>query len=292
MADIITGTPQLDASEMEMINAVVQNELSYAAKLAPTTRDVSMFAVPGASSISFPKADSFVATNRAKSTVVDAQALTFEKDTMLLDQSPTVKYIVDTYADLQARVDAELESAKRAASASARFVDAKIASELIANAGYTHNGIAADVDSTAVIKMQEFILQNNGNLEDCVYVASVDQRSVLLGLPEFTEMQVYGQAPTAIQTGVIGMLYGCPLIVSNGIGSQNVLCYSSEGIALGFQRGFRRDEEKAIDYGTGAMKVVYDAVFSAKALQLGQGTAIDGVTPLAPTVSALIAKLN
>ena len=288
----VTGTPQLDAMQMEMIGQIVQKELAYKAKLMPTVTDVSSFAIEGADSISFPKTGSFTATNRAKSGTVGTQALTFDKDTLLLDQSPTVKYIVDSYANLQSRVNAEIESAKRAASAQARFVDFAIANEIMGVAGHVINGIPADVTSSNMLELQEFILQNNGELEDMVYVASIDQRTKLLELPQFTEAQVYGGQPTAIQTGVIGMIYGVPVIITNGIGAQNVLCYSKEALALGFQKGFTRDEEKAIDYGTGATKVVYDAVFGVKGCQLGQGTEIDGSTALAANVSALVAKLN
>jgi len=292
MADVITGTPQLDAVEMEMIEAMVQKELAYKAKLFGTITDVSQFAVEGSKSISFPKTGSFTAVDRAKSTVVDAQALTFSLDTLLLDKDPTVKYIIDSYSDIQARVNAELESAKRAASASARFVDAAIIAELLAAAGYTVNGAPADVTAGNMLLLQEFNLQNNAELEDLTYVASVDQRTKLLSLPEFTESQVYGMNPSPIQSGIFGTIYGNPVIVSNGIGSQQVLNYSKEAAVIGFQRGFRRDEEKAIDYGTGAKKVVYDAIFGVKAVQLGQGTEIDGVTPLGAAECALISKLN
>lgn len=292
MVDVVTGTPQLDATQMELISMMVQKELAYKAKLFGTTRDVSSFATVGSKSISFPKSGSFTATNRAKSAKVDAQALTFGLDTLLLDQSPTVKYIVDTYADLQAMVNAEIESSVRAASASARFVDAAIAQAILTYAGHTQNAIAADATAASLLALQEFNLQNNAELEELVYVISVDQRTKILSLPEFTEAQVYGVAPSAISTGVIGTIYGNPVIISNGIGQQQVFNYSSEGIVTGFQKGFTRDEQKDIDYGSGAKKVVLDAVFGVKGVQLGQGTEIDGVTPLGAAESALIAKLN
>ena len=289
----VTGTPQLDAMQMEMIGQIVQKELAYKAKLMPTITDVSNFAIDGADSISFPKTGSFTATNRAKSGTVGTQALTFDKDTLLLNQSPTVKYIVDSYANIQSRVNAEIESAKRAASAQARFVDSAIATELYNVAGHIINdGVApASVTGSNMLELQEFALQNNGELEDLVYIASVNQRTALLGLPQFTEAQVYGGQPTSIQTGVIGMIYGVPVIITNGI-VDNVMCYSKEGLALGFQKGFTRDEEKAIDYGTGAMKVVYDAIFGVKGCQIEQGTKIDGSTALDAGKSALVARLN
>ena len=293
MADVITGTPQLDATEMALIAAIVQKELKAKAKLGGTVRDVSMFAKPGALSIAFPKASSFVAGNRAKSAVVDAQALTLANDVIALDQDPTVKYIIDSFSELQSMVDAELESAKRAASANARYVDSAIAAALEAAKGHVVNGVPADVTSADVLNMQEFLLQNNAELENMFTVASVDQRTILMGLPEFTEAQIYGQSPTPIVTGFIGFLYGVPLIISNNLGgSQKMYTYEKDGIALGFQRGFRRDEEKAIDYGTGAKKVVWDAIFGVGGMELGQGTQIDNVTPLAGTESALIASLN
>lgn len=293
MADVITGTPQLDATELALIAAVVQKELKAKAKLGGTVRDVSSFATPGSKSIDFPKASSFVAANRAKSASNDAQALTFDTDPLLLDQSPTVKYIIDSYSELQSMVNAELESAKRAASASARFVDSAIAAVIEAAKGHVVNGVAADVTSADILEMQEFILQNNGELENMWTVASVDQRTKLMALPEFTEAQIYGVTPTPIQTGFIGMLYGVPLIISNNLGGlQRVYTYESDAIALGFQQGFRRDEEKAIDFGTGAKKVVWDAIFGVAAMELGEGTQIDQATALAAGESALIASLN
>jgi len=292
MADVITGTPQLDATELEMISSLVQKELAYKAKLFSTISDVSSFAIAGAKSISFPKTGSFTAVNRNKSTKVDAAALSYELDILLLNHDPTIKYIIDSYADLQSQVDAELESAKRASTGAARYLDAVIASVIAANPGHTVNPVTpADADAAAMLQLQEFCLQNNAELDELAYTVSIDQRTKLLGLSEFTEAQVYGGAPTAIQTGIIGYIYGVPVIISNGIGARQIFCHSKEAVVGGFQRGFRRDEEKAIDYGTGAKKVVWDAVLGVAAVQIEQGTEIDGTTPLT-SGSALIAKLN
>lgn len=293
MVDVITGTPQLDATEMALIEAVVQKELIAKAKLAGTVRDVSMFAKPGSKEISFPKADSFTATNRGKSTKVDAQALTFELDTLLLNQDPTIKYIIDSFSELQSMVNAELESAKRSASAGALYVDSAIVTEVETGKGHTVNGVPADITAAAILEMQEFCLQNNGELEELSLIISVDQRSKMLALPEFTENQVYGLNPTPIQSGMFGSIYGMPVIVSNNLsGAQKAYVYAKDAIALGFQRGWRRDAQKDVDYGTGAQKVVWDTVFGVKAMQIEQGTEIDGSTALGAGESALIASLN
>ena len=86
MPDVITGNTQVGPTKQEVIAAIVQKELKFAAKLAGYVTDVSQFAQKGMNQVSFPKLTSFTVQKRATGVAGDIQALTATKDTLALDQ--------------------------------------------------------------------------------------------------------------------------------------------------------------------------------------------------------------
>jgi hypothetical protein len=289
MADVITGS-QLDSTKMAKIAQIAQRELEAAAVVRPTCMDISSLVAPGDKSVDVSKLTSFTATNRGEGTAVDAAALTSSNDTLLLDEVPTVKYVIDSYSALQYRINAEIEYAQRAGSALARYVDNTIITELEAGKGDSVNAVAADIDKDAILDMREYLIRNNGNKDNFTLLLPPDQEKVMLGIAEFTRADIYGTSN--IPNGMIGRVYGVNVLISNLMPVQQAYMYESSAIALAFQREVRRDSEKNIDYGTGAERVVFDAVFGVKSMQTAKGVKLDGSTPNGAGESALIVGLN
>lgn len=279
MADVITGNTELGATKQDLIAALVQRELAFKAKLVPVITDVSMFAVPGAKSISFPKLTGFTVVDRSEGSQGDASALTATVDTMNLDFNAYVAYIIDAMTKKQANINAELEFAKRAAAAHGRYVDSQIIAALLAGAAHFQN-VGADVDVTYanLVDMQYRYLNAEGLLEEGTWLVSVSQNKAILGLTEFKDTSAFGEM--VIRDGFVKQILGMPVVIHSGLASKELYLVGKEGLAIGFQSAPAMDEQKANEYGVGASRVAVDQLFGLKALHTGEKGAAAGKSPL------------
>lgn len=276
MADTVS-TPGLS---MELIQAAVQKELQFKAKLVPQITDVSAFAIPGHNQISFPKLTSFTVVDRVEGVAGDATALTDSKDTLDLDQNAYVAWIIDSKSKMQTRIDAEIENATRAASAQARFVDSAIITEA-ETVGVPEATAIGDVTRDILLQMQENLLVNDADPDKLSLWISPQQRTALLKINEFTRADAYGSSN--IPGGMVGMVFGVPVLMHNGLGAQQYFMVEKDGLAIGFQKGLSMDEQGANEFGVGAKRKAMDQCFGVKGLQLGE----KGVLA---TESALVVK--
>ena len=214
MADAITGNVELGSTKMDLIASAVQRELAFRAKLVPTIMDVSQFAEPGLKPIEFPKLTSFSVAKRVEGSPGDATVLTATTDVMNLDQNAYVAWIIDATSKIQSRIDAQVQFAERAAAAHARQVDLDIITELETVAGLNEAAVG-DVTKANILNMREFLLGNDAMMEDLVFVVAVDQERALLDISEFSQNDIYGSP--VIQSGVIGSLYGIPVMRQSSI---------------------------------------------------------------------------
>jgi len=279
MADAITGNTELGATKQDLIASMVQRELAFKAKLLPWVTDVSMFAVPGAKSISFPKLTSFTVVDRAEGVAGDATALTSTVDLMNLDNNAFVSYIIDAMTKKQSNIQAELQFAKNAAAAHARYVDSQLIVAIAAAAASFIN-VGADVNVTYgnLTTMQESYLTADGLVEDGVWLMSIAQNKVVAGLAEFKDSSAFGEM--VIRNGFVSQILGFPVVLHNGLASKQLFLMSKESMAIGFQSAPAMEEQQAIEFGTGSTRVVIDQLFGIKALQTGLKGAAAGKSPL------------
>lgn len=278
MADVIIANTQTLATKMDYIAQMVQKELKEKAILSGYFTDVSQWAVKGVKSISFPKLTSFVVNERASGMTVDAQALTSSVDKLDLDIPAFIKWIIDTNDSVQSTIEWEVETVLRAASAHGRYLDRKLIDE--AMAARFEVTVAGDITRDNVLEMREYLRKNQADLAQTALFVAPDQMTALLKIDEFTRAEVFGQA--VIPNGVIGRLYGLPVVEHNLLTDGEYFMAEKSSLAFGFQKAPAYAEEDAIDYGVGSKKRVMDALYGVKALQIGQANA-------APTKSALIA---
>ena len=276
MPDVITGNTQVGPTKQEVIAAIVQKELKFAAKLAGYVTDVSQFAVKGMSQVSFPKLSSFTVEKRATGVAGTIQALTATKDTMSLSERAYVAWLVDANDAIQSTLEWDLEAARRAASAHGRQVDLDLIVALQAAAGLDVG--AAPITRDFILNGRAFIKKNDGDLNQTVLVVSPEQEKEMLKISEFTQAQIYGGA--VIPNGVIGSVYGMPVITHNGLADGESLLFEKSGCALAFQKVPAMDEQKAIQYGTGATLKAMDQLYGIKALQLGEKGLLATQSPL------------
>lgn len=278
MADLITGNTQLSPTKAEIIAALVQKELAFQAKLVPTVTDVSMFAVKGASSISFPKFSSFTVVNRTSGAQGDASVLTGLKDTMSLNFNAYIAWIIDSSDEIQSSVEVQSLFAQRAAAAHARYVDTQIIAALIAGAGF-NQGVLTTITKDVILDLREYVMgTGQADLSDLYLIIPPDQEKAMLKIAEFTENQVYGAA--TIMSGQIGKVYGVPVIVHNGMTAGTAVMYSKNALAVGFQKSPAISEQGANEYGTGAVRVAMDQLFGTLVLEQAVNGAASGKSPL------------
>ena len=279
MADVIMGNTELGSTKQALIASLVQKELAFKAVLTGAVSDVSVYAQPGMKSIDFPKLSSFTVTNRVEGVAGEATALTSANDTLLLDKNAYVSWIIDAMTAIQSNIPAQMESAKRAAAAMARYVDSAIIAELRTAASHFQN-VGADVDATyanllnMVLKLEEA----DADLAQAAFIVSPKQKSVLMGLNEFKSSDYF--APQNVMRGQIGMILGVPVITHNGLAQKEVFLFEKSAVAIGFQKNAAYGEQDEIQYGVGAKRAAVDQLFGVKALQLAQKGAAAGKSPL------------
>lgn len=279
MADVITGNTELGASKQALIAALVQRELAFNAKLLPYFTDVSAFAIPGSKSISFPKLTSFTVVNRTEGSAGDASALTATVDTMDLNINAYIAYVIDSTTKLQSNIQAEMEYAKRAATAHGRYVDSQIITALAAGAAsFVNVGADADVTYANLVDMQEDYLIADGLMEQGAWLLSVQQNKAILSLSEFKDTSAFGEM--AIRDGVVKQILGMPVVIHNGLAGKQLFLVSKESLAVGFQKAPAMSEQEDNRYGVGAVRAAIDQLFGIKALQTGLKGAAAGKSPL------------
>jgi hypothetical protein len=268
MADVIIENTQLGATKAVLIAKMVQKELAFNAVLMKTVTDVSQFAIDGLKQISFPKLSSFTVANRTEGTAGSASAITATVDTMDLNFNAYVAWIVDAMTKKQSNINAELEIAKWASQAQARYVDEQIITKLASVASSFENvGAEVDVTYANLLAMKKKILKADGIIQNTCIIASPHQESVLFSLDEFKRADVYGQAN--IPSGVVGSILGMPVIVHNGLADKQLFMYEKSAIAVGFQKNASYGSQPAIEYGVGAERSAIDQLFGIVGLQLG-----------------------
>ena len=278
----VTGNAALVATKQDIISALVQRELISKSILAGTVLDVSRFAIKGSKTISFPKAGSFTAEDRATGVQATIQNLTFATDALAVDQNATVSWLIDPQDSIESAIDVDAEYSVRAAAALGLFLDEKIQTELEAVAVATTT-VAATITDAVILEMRSALLRRKADPRMLRLSISPEQEAGMLAINKFTLVEQYGSAVVA--SGALGFIYGMPVFVTPVISSAQYYMYEQSGIAMGFQRGLTMGERAAPEYGSTAMLKTLDQKFGIKGMQIAQQGVGAGL-------SALVVKDN
>lgn len=279
MADTIVANTQLDSSKMAMIAAAAQKSLAFSAKLFPTVTDLSFMVGKGMKSLDVPKLGEFTVTNRATGAAADAVVLTDGSDLMLLNKVPHINFIIDPQDEIQSRLDVQMEYAIRAAAAMGRYVDTQIVAEL--NSVGTQVGAAGAITKAWVLAAREYIASNNGDLGSTVLIVNAESEADLLAIDDFVRYDSVGGAGNApVVTGMIGRIYGVPVVLTNALASGEYHMYEKLGIAGAFQRAPQIGTNPDVKYGPTAQRWAIEAHFGVKGMQIQVGSAAAGKSAL------------
>ena len=279
MADAIQTLPN---TKNDLIVSAVQKNLIEKSVLAPTVRDVSAFAIKGATSFNVPKLSNFSVVNRTFGSAGDATALVDSSDQILLDNNAYIAYLYDSRDAYQSTIEYKIEAAMRASVAHAKNVDEKIITAIDLVAGVEVSKATFTTIKEQILEMRRQLLQNGSDISRMTIACGVDKEADMLAESDFVRADFYGSAN--VRLGQIGMLYGVPVVISRLITGDEMKMYDADGIGLAFQGGIEMSEQDANEYGANSKRVAMDQVFGIGGLELGE----QGV---GGTVSPLVAKL-
>lgn len=269
-------------TKADLIAALVQKELLEKASLTPFVSNLSGLAVKGAKSISIPKLSSFTVQSRAFGAAVSENAaLTDSVDTINLDKNKIVLFGYDSHDEMQSSINYMTATIERASAAHGRQVNTDILSMWSSTAGLNINGaVPADISTDDILDMREFLISNFADMTKSFLVIGSDQEKAMLKLPEFSRYDYRGGNASPIVNGQIGFVYGVPVIINQQIASQQAYMVNVDGSAYAFQKAPMVAEQVALQYGTGGKQVAVDTLYGVGGLQLGEGSAASGKSPL------------
>lgn len=272
----LIANTQMAPTKMDLIVEMAQRELKAQAQLAGFFADKSNFAVKGTKSVSFPKLSSFSVLDRSSGAAGTEQVVTASVDTLALDKNKQVLWVIDPSDEIQSTLNWELETVRLAASAHGRQFDRDLVDA--AMLARTEVSTTGDITRDLVLEMIEYLSKNFARKDQVALFISPAQRTAMLKISEFTQAQIYGNA--VIPTGTIGSVYGVPVVEAPILTDAEFFMAEREGLAFALQKAPAYDEQKAIEYGAGAMKRTLDQLYGVKALQIAQGTALAGKSAL------------
>lgn len=272
MADVLTGDSATDAMKQTIVAALVQRELIASSVLAPTIMDVSQFAQAGVDEIEFPKLGSFTVTKKTSGTPVDAAALTYGTDKLLLDQHAVVQWLIEKKANKQAAINLELENLQRAARAHAKQVDVDIHASLIAGvsaAGPDHiiAFAGASIDKTDILEAMRLLDVQEVPADQRYLAVNPAEHKAMLLISSFIDASQYG-ANQPIQNGEIGQVYGMKVLKSTVVTAGRPLVYHKEAATIGFQMQPQFDQDK--DLANLGTRFSLDQLYGIKTMQSGK----------------------
>ena len=275
-ANVLTNTKQ------DLIAALVQRELKEKASLTSFLTDLSSLAVKGSKSVSVPKLSSFTVQNRSFGAAASENAaLTDSKDTINLDKNKIVLFGYDAHDAQQSTIEYKAAAIMRASAAHGRQINSDILTMWASVAGLNINaGTPADITTDDILDMREYLMYGFADMSKSYLVIAADQEKVMLKLPEFSRYDYRGGGAAPIINGVIGQVYGVPVIINQQVAAQQAFMVNLEGSAYAFGMAPAVAEQQAIAYGTGGVQVAVDTTYGVGGLQLGEAGAASGKSPL------------
>lgn len=273
MADIITGDTATDVLKQTLVANMMQRQLIAQSVLLGTILDVSQFAVSGADEIEFPRMGNMLVTKKLSGTPVDAQAVVFATDKLLLNEHAVVQWLIEKKANKQANVNLEMANLQNATKSHAKQVDVDIHAALIAgvSAAAPDHVLAfagASFGRADIVQGLSFLDKQEFSNELRYIAVNPDDHASLLNITDFIDVSKYGST-RPVQNGELGMLFGATVLKSTVVTTGRPLIYQKECAAIGFQLDPSYDTDK--DLPNVAQRFSIDQLYGIKVLQLGKG---------------------
>ena len=256
MADALMGVTETSAASHAEVSKLAQTFLTQQAKLAATITTFSSLAVPGAASIELPRSGGFTVGSKSENTKVDSQIVTWEADTISLDQHRVIQFVLEDKAAIQSNVATVKDAIMKATKALALDMDTKIIVELRLASSSAPDHLIKFTDTTNedielgdILAARKLLIDQNIDPRECFMGVGSDQEKFMLAIDNFISAEKYG-SNEPILNGEIGKIYGMKVIVHTGF-NQEALFWHPSAVGFAIQQGTRFQTESALsDLGT------------------------------------------
>lgn len=268
-------------TEMDLILSIVQEELVRSAKLRPTVRDFSAQAEQGVKQIEIPRYDTHFADPGAQADdgLVADQTIDFAVDTLAISDWKTLPWSLPDRVVRQSRIPVEAELARSAGRKMGNYLDDKIIEQLrlaangtgglpdhirqMSGTGNTEMTLADITLGRQLLKRAEVDIDS----QPVYLLVSPEQEKVMLDLDNFRNADSYGSRE-ALVDGEIGKVYGCRVIVHNGLAAAEAIMYVKDAVAIAVQKDLKFETRRA---ALGRQKTEYAFSMGAGYTVLEQG---------------------
>jgi len=289
MADVITGVTEItNVSQREIMANMVQQYLQGAAMFPQRVQ--TFVAANGLKSVDIPRTGGFTVGSKAENTAVDAQALTWAVDNLPLTSHRVIQVLLEDIANIQSKVDQELQIAQRAGMDLAFDTDLRLVAEFYASASASApdhivayaNSAGANTMGAADVLNAKLLLDLQKVPQDGRYLA-VDPiaYSELLAVSDFVRVDAINanQVTEGIRPGVVGRIYGFEVFMSNAVTEDQNIAFHKSALAYGVQQGITYQTD--MDLPHLAMRHSFSQIYGLKGLDLGKRHVILGKATLA-----------
>ena len=284
MADVITGVTEItNVSQREIMENMVQQYLQ-AASMFP--QRVQTFAVArGIKSVDIPRTGGFTVGTKTENTAVDAQALTWAVDNLPLTNHRVIQVLMEDIANIQSKVDQELQIAQRAGLDLAFDTDLKIVNAFYSAASASApdhivayaNSVSDDTLGSADVMNAKYLLDLQKVPADGRYLA-VDPLgySQLLAVSDFVRVDAINanQLTEGIRPGVVGKIYGFEVFMSQAVTTKQNIAFHKSALAYGVQQGITYANQSALEHL--GVRHSFSQLYGVKGLDLGKRHVVIG----------------
>ncbi len=274
MSDVDMGVTETSATGVALVAAMVQAQLIANAQIMFTVQDESGRVGKGAKTVAFPKTGALTPVAKVENVATYSQALTYDVDTLTLDQHMHTLVRLEDKADAQSVVNIEADIIARAGRGMAVQMDTFLYTTLKAGASASapdqiinHYGSSAAITRTKILESRKLLDTQNVPSSDRYMLVSPKQEAQILDIDQFVSAEKYGDR-TALINGEIGQLFGFRILKST-ICEDDVTLYWHKS-ALAFARQIEPKWETFRNLDLLAWVYSLSSLYGAKVLDAGK----------------------
>lgn len=276
MADANIGITEVTAASEARIAQLVQSFLIQESMLLGKVTDYSFLSTPGAKSVSLPKSPGFNAVlDKAENTsaVLD-DTNAFSVDTISLNKHKYIQWLVEDFADTQAKVNVVQNHLMQAAKQLALQIDLDVIVQLKLGSAAAPDHLIKYIDTVTnviargdILAARALVVGQHLNPRECNIAVSPGKEAQLLNITDFIDASKYGNSE-AIQNGEIGKIYGMPVMIHSGLSAEETLVWHPSACGFASQIAPRvKSEYELKELGT---RYSIDTVYGVKVLDAGK----------------------
>lgn len=276
MADANMGITEVTAASEARIAQLVQSFLIQESYLMGKVTDYSFLAAPGAKSVSLPKSPGFNAVldkSENTSAVLD-DTNAFSVDTILLNKHKYIQWLIEDFADVQAKVNVVQNHLMQAAKQLALQIDKDLIVELKLGSAAAPDHLIKYIDTVTnviargdILAARALVVKQHLNPRECYIAISPDKEAEMLNISDFIDASKFGSSEP-IQNGVIGKVYGMPVLVHSELSADETLVWHPSACGFASQISPRvKSEYELKELGT---RYSIDTLYGMEVLDSGK----------------------